>query len=147
MTQTLELADDDATAALGRRLAAVLKPGDLVLLDGDLGAGKTALARSVIRALAGDERLDVPSPTFALVQPYETVAGLPVLHADLYRLGGPHEVDELGLFDRADAIVLVEWPERSAEVMDRATVRVALAVPPDGEGRDVVVEFSDGRIL
>lgn len=146
MTQTLELADDDATAALGRRIAAALRPGDLVLLDGDLGAGKTALARSVIRALVGDDRLDVPSPTFALVQPYEA-DGHPVLHADLYRLGGPHEVDELGLFDRTDAIVLVEWPERSDEVIDRATGRIALAVPPGGEGRVATVAFSDGRTV
>jgi tRNA threonylcarbamoyl adenosine modification protein YjeE len=142
--QTLFLADDDATADLGRRLAPVLRPGDLVLLEGDLGAGKTALARTVIRTLVGDDRLDVPSPSFALVQPYEA-NGLPVLHADLYRIGSPREVDELGLFDRADAIVLVEWPERSDEVVQQATVRVFLTVPPGGEGRVVTVEFVDGR--
>ena len=68
-----------------------------------------------------------------------------MLHADLDRIGGPHEVDELGLFDRADAIVLVEWPERSEEVVERATVRVALAVPPGGAGRSATVEFLDGR--
>jgi tRNA threonylcarbamoyladenosine biosynthesis protein TsaE len=117
-----------------------------VLLEGDLGAGKTALARAVIRTLVGDELLDVPSPTFALVQPYEA-NGHPVLHADLYRLGGPREVDELGLFDRADAIVLVEWPERSDEVIERATVTVRLAVPPGGDGRIATVSFSDGRAL
>lgn len=144
--QTLFLADDDATAALGRRLATLLRPGDLVLLQGDLGAGKTALARTVVRTLVGDERLDVPSPSFALVQPYEA-SGLPVLHADLYRLGGPREVDELGLFDRADAIVLVEWPERSNEVVDRATVTIRLAIPPGGEGRSATVEFNDGRTV
>ncbi len=144
MTETLFLADDDATAALGRRLAAVLRPGDLVLLDGDLGAGKTALARTIIRTLVGDAQLDVPSPSFALVQPYEA-AGLPVLHADLYRIVDPREVDELGLFDRADAIVLVEWPERSDLVTGRATARIALSVPRGGEGRDAVVEFVDHR--
>lgn len=144
--QTLFLADDDATAALGRRLAAVLRPGDLVLLEGDLGAGKTALARTVVRTLVGDDRLDVPSPSFALVQPYEA-NGLPVLHADLYRLGGPREVDELGLFDRADAIVLVEWPERSGEVVERATVAIKLAIPPGGEGRNATIQFTDGRAV
>jgi len=142
--QTLFLADDDATADLGRRLANVLRPGDLVLLEGDLGAGKTALARSVIRTLVGDDSLDVPSPSFALVQPYEA-SGLPVLHADLYRIGGPREVDELGLFDRADAIVLVEWPERSDEVVERATVAIRLAVPPGGDGREATITFSDDR--
>lgn len=142
--QTLFLADDDATADLGRRLANVLRPADLVLLEGDLGAGKTALARSVIRTLVGDDSLDVPSPSFALVQPYEA-SGLPVLHADLYRIGGPREVDELGLFDRADAIVLVEWPERSDEVVERATVAIRLAVPPGGDGREATITFSDDR--
>jgi tRNA A37 threonylcarbamoyladenosine biosynthesis protein TsaE len=69
----------------------------------------------------------------------------PVLHADLYLLGGPREVDELGLFDRADAIVLVEWPERSDEVVERATIAIKLAIPPGGEGRNATIEFSDGR--
>jgi len=144
MTETLFLADDDATATLGRRIAAVLRPGDLVLLEGDLGAGKTALARTIVRALVGDERLDVPSPSFALVQPYEA-NGHPVLHADLYRLTSPHEVDELGLFDRADAIVLVEWPERSDEVRQQATAQVMLSVPHGGDGRNASVAFVDGR--
>lgn len=144
MPQTLFLADDDATAALGRRLAAALRPGDLVLLEGDLGAGKTALARAVIRTLSGDDGLDVPSPSFALVQPYEA-NGAPVLHADLYRLGGEREVDELGLFDRPDAIVLVEWPERSDDVMERATLSIRLAIPPGGEGRSAAIQFIDGR--
>ena len=144
--QTMFLSDDDATADLGSRLAGVLRPGDLVLLEGDLGAGKTALARTVIRTLVGDLGLDVPSPSFALVQPYEA-NGLPVLHADLYRLGGPREVDELGLFDRPDAIVLVEWPERSNEVVERATVAIKLAIPPGGEGRNATILFSDGRTV
>jgi tRNA threonylcarbamoyladenosine biosynthesis protein TsaE len=132
------LADDAATAALGARLAAGLKPGDLVLLSGGLGAGKTALARAIVRTLLGDPALDVPSPSFALVQPYETATG-PVLHADLYRLRDPREIDELGLFDRADAIVLVEWPERSPDLASLATMSVALSVPPDGNGRIVEV--------
>lgn len=128
------LSDDEATAALGARLAAALKPGDLVLLSGGLGAGKTALARTIIRTLVGDPRLDVPSPSFALVQPYEA-AGKPVLHADLYRLREEREIDELGLFDRADAIVLVEWPERAPELFPRAAVSVTLSIPADGRGR------------
>ncbi|MHA6689694.1 tRNA (adenosine(37)-N6)-threonylcarbamoyltransferase complex ATPase subunit type 1 TsaE [Devosia sp. A449] len=132
------LADDAATAALGAALAAMLAPGDLVVLNGDLGAGKTALARAIIRHLAGDPALDVPSPTFALVQPYDTAKG-PVLHADLYRLGDPREVDELGLLDNPDAIVLVEWAERAPELVAAATLVVELAIPPGGEGRSVSV--------
>jgi tRNA threonylcarbamoyl adenosine modification protein YjeE len=133
------LSDDDATAALGARLAAELAPGSLVLLEGDLGAGKTALARAMIRALVGDTRLDVPSPSFALVQPYEA-NGRPLLHADLYRLREAREIDELGLFDRPDAIVLVEWPERAPELVARGTVRVRLGIPAGGKGR--VAEIS-----
>lgn len=132
------LPDDAATAALGAELAAQLTPGDLVILEGDLGAGKTALARAIIRALAGDEKLDVPSPTFALVQPYDTPRGS-VLHADLYRLGDPREVDELGLLDNPDAIVLVEWAERSPEIVAAATVKIELSIPPGGEGRMVTI--------
>lgn len=140
----LFLPDDEATAALGQRLAQALRPGDLVLLEGDLGAGKTALARAVIRALSGDETLDVPSPSFALVQPYDTKAG-PVLHADLYRLASASEIDELGLFDDPDAIVLVEWAARVPDLAGRATITITLSVPPGGQGRQAVIEA--GRAL
>lgn len=136
MTLSTFLPDDAATAELGASLARELVPGDIVLLEGDLGAGKTALARAIIRSLAGEPGLDVPSPTFALVQPYETPAG-PVLHADLYRLGDAREVDELGLLDNPAAIVLVEWAERAPEIVAAATLTVRLAVPPGGDGRNV----------
>ena len=132
--ERLFLADDDATAALGAQLARALQPGDIVLLSGGLGAGKTALARAIIRHLAGDPDLDVPSPSFALVQPYE-VNGTPLLHADLYRLRNEREIYELGLFDRVDAIVLVEWPERAPDLASLATLSIALSVPTDGIGR------------
>ena len=136
------LPDDAATAELGASLARELVVGDIVLLEGDLGAGKTALARSIIRSLAGDPMLDVPSPTFALVQPYDTPAG-PVLHADLYRLGDPREVDELGLLDNPAAIVLVEWAERAPEIVAAATITVELAIPPGGDGRLVRITRRD----
>jgi len=132
------LPDDAATAALGASLARELGGGDIVLLEGDLGAGKTALARAIIRALAGDPGLDVPSPTFALVQPYDTARG-PVLHADLYRLGDPREVDELGLLDNPEAIVLVEWAERDPQLVAAATLVVQLAIPTGGQGRQAIV--------
>ena len=145
--EPLLLADDDATAALGRRLAAALKPGDLILLHGDLGAGKTALSRTIVRTLMGDDRLDVPSPSFALVQPYDG-NGHSVLHTDLYRIRDPREVDELGLFDRPEAIVLCEWPERGGEEFThKATGEVSLSIPPSGEGRLAEVRFADGRMF
>ncbi len=132
------LPDDDATTRFGTELAATLRRGDVVSLEGDLGAGKTALARAIIRALAGDAALEVPSPTFAIIQPYDTPAG-PVLHADLYRLADASEVDELGLLDDPEAIVLVEWAARAPEVAAAANVVVALDMPPGGAGRNVVV--------
>ena len=133
-TERLFLADDAATAALGAALARDLRAGDLVLLEGGLGAGKTALARALIRTLLDDPLLDVPSPSFALVQPYEGTGHL-VLHADLYRIRDRREVDELGLFDRPEAIVLVEWPERDHDLPSRPAIRIALTVPADGHGR------------
>ncbi|HEY4199363.1 MAG TPA: tRNA (adenosine(37)-N6)-threonylcarbamoyltransferase complex ATPase subunit type 1 TsaE [Devosiaceae bacterium] len=146
MAGDLFLPDDAATAQLGVTLGQVLKPGDVVLLEGDLGAGKTALARSIIRTLMGDERLDVPSPSFSLVQPYEGNARF-VLHADLYRLAAESEVDELGLLDRPDAIVLVEWPERAPGLVAEASVMVRLRIAAGGEGRLAGVTFRDGRTL
>jgi len=139
VSERIFLADDAATAALGARLAKELRPGDLVLLEGDLGAGKTALARAMVRTLVGDPQLDVPSPSFALVQPYEA-NGRPVLHADLYRLQDPREIDELGLFER-DAIVLIEWPERARELLPAARWTVALQVPADGVGRSATLSW------
>lgn len=136
MPETLRLfaADDAATSAIGAVLAEHLVPGDLVLLDGDLGAGKTALARAIIRAALDDETLDVPSPTFLLVLPYEGNHRT-FLHADLYRLSSESELDELGLGDDPEAIVLVEWPDRSPYLSKRADFGIKLNLPPAGSGR------------
>ena len=138
------LADDAATARLGAALAGALRPGDLVVLEGELGAGKTALARAVVRTLMGDPGLDVPSPSFALVQPYEG-RGWRVLHADLYRLADAGEVEELGLLDDPEAVVLIEWAERAPFLAEMASVRVRLAMGAGGEGREAEITFADGR--
>jgi tRNA threonylcarbamoyladenosine biosynthesis protein TsaE len=142
---TIVLADDAATAALGAKLAAILRPGDLILLSGELGAGKTALARAIIRTLMADPSLDVPSPTFALVQPYDR-GTLRILHADLYRLLAERDADELGL-DDPEAITLIEWPERAPALAARATGQVILAIPSSGDGRTATVTFQDNRAL
>ena len=110
-TVTLDLNDLSATHALAARLARLLRPGDAVLLEGPLGAGKSEFARAVLRAAAGDPTLEVPSPTFTLVQSYDLPAGA-AHHFDLYRLDGPAGLDELGWDEALEGIVLVEWPDR-----------------------------------
>jgi tRNA threonylcarbamoyl adenosine modification protein YjeE len=126
------LADESRTVLLGEDIAAILKPGDVLALEGDLGAGKTTLARAIIRALSGDPSLEVPSPTFTLVQSYE--ARIPARHFDLYRLSDPGELLELG-FDEAreEGVVLVEWPERAGGLIGDDVIRIRL--DEEGEGR------------
>ena len=119
------LPDLDATARLGAGIAAGLKPGDAVALWGDLGSGKTTLARAILRALGVTE--DVPSPTFTLVQSYDT--NPPVSHYDLYRLKSPREMAELGFDDALnDGAVLVEWPERAPELLPPEALHVRLSL-------------------
>ena len=119
------LADDRATVLFGQDIAAALRDGDVLALKGDLGAGKTTLARGLIRALAADPQLEVPSPTFTLVQCYET--RVPVLHFDLYRLSSVDELDELG-FDEAGktGIAIVEWPEKAGGHLPAETIFLTL---------------------
>jgi tRNA threonylcarbamoyladenosine biosynthesis protein TsaE len=126
------LPDDLATAALGERLAAALRPGDLVLLQGDLGAGKTALARALIQSRLGADE-DVPSPTFTLVQSYEApdtllTPGFLITHVDLYRIDRPEDARELGLADALDeGVLLVEWPDKlGALPADRLDIELVL---------------------
>ncbi|RWB03856.1 MAG: tRNA (adenosine(37)-N6)-threonylcarbamoyltransferase complex ATPase subunit type 1 TsaE [Mesorhizobium sp.] len=125
------LADETQTARLGEDLALSLRPGDVLALKGDLGAGKSTLARALIRTLADDAGLDVPSPTFTLVQSYDT--RIPVHHFDLYRLSSADEIDELG-FDEALAqgAALVEWPERAEAHLPKTTVLIELVQHGDG---------------
>lgn len=140
---SLYLPDEDATACLGKLLAGILRPGDVVLLQGGLGAGKTSLARAIIRALVKDDELVVPSPSFALVQPYQ-VGAQAIIHADLYRLADAREIDELGILDDAEAMVLVEWAERAPELADKGTILIDLDLGENGVGRKVVLVIPAG---
>ena len=130
-TLALDLADETATAALGTRIGAVARPGDVVALMGDLGAGKTTLARGLIRSLLGPET-EAPSPTFTLVQTY-AAPGLPVWHFDLYRLNDPREARELGLEEAMDGLALIEWPEKLGRDLPLARLEVRLSF--GGQGR------------
>lgn len=126
----IALPDEAATRALAASLAAVLQPGDLVTLSGDLGAGKTTFARALIRHLAGNEAIEVPSPTFTLMQTYE-LPRFPLVHADLYRLNGPDELGELGVDDVAEnSVVLLEWPDRAGDVLSPDRFDIALTLVP-----------------
>ena len=119
----LPLPDLDATTRLGADIAAGLQAGDAVALWGDLGAGKTTLARAILKALGVAD--DVPSPTFTLVQSYETEPR--IAHFDLYRLKSAREIEELGFEDAlADGAVLVEWPERAPEALPPEALHVRL---------------------
>jgi tRNA threonylcarbamoyl adenosine modification protein YjeE len=120
------------TQALGAAIARRLRPGDAVALWGDLGTGKTTLARAILTALGVTG--EVPSPTFTIVQSYET-PGLLVSHYDLYRLKSPREMDELGLDDALDqGAVLVEWPVRAPEALPVDALHVRLSLEGDTRG-------------
>jgi tRNA threonylcarbamoyladenosine biosynthesis protein TsaE len=121
----IELSDLAATEALAARIAALVRPGDTILLEGDLGAGKTAFARALLRAASADPALEVPSPTFTLVQSYATSIGT-VHHFDLWRLDGPRGLGELGWDEARDGIVLVEWPDRLGALRPVDALTVAL---------------------
>ncbi|HZY55988.1 MAG TPA: tRNA (adenosine(37)-N6)-threonylcarbamoyltransferase complex ATPase subunit type 1 TsaE [Reyranella sp.] len=134
----MPLPNEQATEALGATLAARLKPGDVVGLKGDLGAGKTTLARAIIRAAAADPDLIVPSPTFTLVEVYDTPRGS-YWHFDLYRLDDPQQVYELGWEEAlAEGIVLLEWPERLGRLLPQH-LSVTLELASD-DGRRALLD-------
>lgn len=138
----IDLPDLAATEALGQRLARLLRPGDTILLEGPLGAGKSALARALLRALADDPALEVPSPTYTLVQGYDTSIGL-VQHFDLWRLDGEAALAELG-WDEAEA-ALVEWPDRLGSLRPADALLVEL-LPAGGDHRRAVLTGWEGRL-
>jgi len=133
----LELPDADATDRLGVALGTRLKPGDVLLLDGPIGAGKTHFARALIRARLGTAE-DIPSPTFTLVQVYG--ADPEIWHADLYRLTHPDEVIELGIEEAFDTgICLIEWPERLGDLAPETALTLRFSLTDEGKSRQVIL--------
>jgi tRNA threonylcarbamoyladenosine biosynthesis protein TsaE len=138
------LASPDATAMLACRLAPRLRPGDTLLLEGPVGAGKSHFARALISALLETPE-DIPSPTYTLVQSYAGRTG-PIWHADLYRLGDASELAELGLDDAfGTAICLVEWPERLGDAAPEGALRLAFAPGEAAEERRLTLSWEDPR--
>ena len=140
----IALPDLPATEALARHLAALARPGDCLLLQGPLGAGKTAFARAFLRAAADDPAMEVPSPSFTLVQIYDTKIG-PVFHYDLWRLDDAGALTELDWEDALDGVVLVEWPERLGDLRPDGALTITLRLL-DGEAREAVLDGWDERI-
>ncbi|MDP3315692.1 MAG: tRNA (adenosine(37)-N6)-threonylcarbamoyltransferase complex ATPase subunit type 1 TsaE [Devosia sp.] len=137
-TFSLPLPNEAATERLGATLAARLRPRDVVALVGGLGAGKTTLARAVLRAASGQPGLVVPSPTFTLVEVYDTPRGV-FWHFDLYRLEQPEQVFELGWEEaRIDGIALVEWAERLGPLLPHERLTVTLSI--EGDARRATLE-------
>lgn len=129
--QNFETHSEGRTIEVAREFARGLKAGDVVALHGDLGAGKSVFCRSIIRALCADADMDVPSPTYTIVQNYDFAGGT-VAHFDLYRLSDPEEVYEIGWEDAlADGIVLVEWPSRLGKLLPAKRIDVTLCDVPD----------------
>jgi len=129
-TFSLALSNETATANLMADLTLLIGPGDVITLSGDLGAGKTAAARAMIRYLAGDDALEVPSPTFTLAQVYD-LPPFPLLHADLYRINDPAELEEIGLSPLPEGTVaLIEWPERAPSALPEDRIDIALSHRP-----------------
>jgi tRNA threonylcarbamoyladenosine biosynthesis protein TsaE len=124
---TVRLPDLDATERLAARLAPLARPGDALLLEGPLGAGKSAFARAFLRAITHDPMLEVPSPSFTLVQSYDLPDGTEAHHFDLYRLSGPDDVAELGWDEARRGILLVEWPERLIDLRPEDALTIGMA--------------------
>jgi tRNA threonylcarbamoyladenosine biosynthesis protein TsaE len=141
-TVSLHVAGEEAMVALGRSVASVLEAGMALYLHGDLGAGKTTLARGLARGLG--HRGAVKSPTYTLVEPYLDLA-LPLYHFDLYRLGDPEELEYLGVRDYFDgaAITLVEWPQRGGDFLPTPDLEISIAV--QGDGRSVGIRSCSDR--
>ncbi|MBB2200439.1 tRNA (adenosine(37)-N6)-threonylcarbamoyltransferase complex ATPase subunit type 1 TsaE [Gluconacetobacter tumulisoli] len=125
------LPDQQATEDLARAVAGAASAGDAILLSGVLGAGKTVFSRAFLRAACGDPDMEVPSPSYTLVQTYDAPSGA-ISHFDLWRLDGPDALHELGWDDACEGIVLVEWPDRLAELTPPGALRIEIRILDEG---------------
>ena len=138
------LPDLAATRDLGHNISRILQAGDALRLDGDLGVGKTELARCIIRSCVGAE-VDVPSPSYTLVQTYQAPR-FEIIHADLYRLGDANELDELGLAEESgDSVLLVEWWERATDRLPAPSLTIALDLHMNDDARAVTLSAHNER--
>jgi N-acetylmuramate 1-kinase len=141
---TLTLADEAATRRFAADVANMLEPGDFIALHGGLGAGKTTFVRAMIAHLANDAAIEVPSPTFTLVQAYD-LPRFRVVHADLYRVGGVDELAELGLDEMADSVVAMEWPDRAGGALPKDRIDIAFSLAPHNNGAERRLVQMEGR--
>ncbi|HQT26120.1 MAG TPA: tRNA (adenosine(37)-N6)-threonylcarbamoyltransferase complex ATPase subunit type 1 TsaE [Burkholderiales bacterium] len=134
---SLHLRDENETIALGKKIARVLRPGLVIHLEGELGAGKTALVRSMLKAMGHTGK--VKSPTYALVELY-TISRLHLYHFDLYRFDNPEEWNDSGFreYFNPESICFVEWPERGGKLLPEPDIRISLGF--EGEGRHVEID-------
>ena len=141
---SIELSSPDETALAAQRLAEFLAPGDTILLQGPVGAGKSHFARHLIRSILMEPE-DIPSPTFTLVQTYETEKG-PLWHSDLYRISSTYEIEELGLINAFDdAICIVEWPDRLGELAPEHALSVELSHGRDENCRRLLATWKNDK--
>ncbi len=128
------IADEAETFALAKRIAPLLKAGDVIALNGDLGAGKTTFSRALIQTLLDNPNLDVTSPTFTLVQTYES-PNFPIWHYDMYRIEDETELDELGFEDTIDGLAIIEWPIRMGDQLP--SYRLDIQIDFTNTGRSI----------
>jgi len=137
------LPNEVATERFAVALAQEVLQGDLLALTGDLGTGKTTFARAFIRAVCGSEDIEVPSPTFTLVQTYTAENGTEIFHSDLYRLIGPDDIEDLGLEDeRETSILLVEWPDRMPADWWTDALEIKFSHRPESDGAGRIVQVA-----
>src|SRR5258706_2179417 len=139
----LVLPNEEATRRLAADVANMLEPGDFIALSGDLGAGKTTFVRAMITHLASDAAIEVPSPTFTLVQHYD-LPRFRVVHADLYRVAGADDPADLGLNETADSVVMMEWPDRAGGALPQDRIDIAFTLAPQ-DGIEHRIVHMEGR--